>query len=388
MSEAMDKRIPLSEPEISGNEWKYVKECLDTGWVSYLGEYVNRFEASLAAYVGSAHAVAVTSGTAALHLALMLCGVRPGDEVIVPTLTFIAPVNTVTYVGAVPVFMDADPGTLCMHHEKTSRFLEEECEMRDDGHCYNRTSGRRVKAIMPVHIFGHPAEISTLLGLASQFNLQMIEDATESLGSSYAGKYTGTFGACGCFSFNGNKIMTTGGGGMLVTDNADLARRARHLSTQAKKDPFEYDHDEIGFNYRLTNVQAAIGCAQVERLPEFITRKRDKALLYRELLSGVSEAQFLWEKENVYANFWFYTLRVPAYMKKGLMEHLIAKGIQVRPIWKLIHTLPMYGYCPGYKIEDAIEAYDTCFNIPCSVGLKNDDVEYVAGLITQYMKEH
>jgi len=387
MNKTTVKRIPLSEPEISGNEWRYVKECLDTGWVSYLGEYVSRFENSLADYIGSTYAIAVTSGTAALHLSLILCGVGPGDEAIVPTLTFIAPVNTIRYVGAVPVFMDADPETLCMDHAKTEEFLESCCEIRDDGYCYNKTSGRRVRAILPVHIFGHPAEIGKLHRLASRFNLHMIEDATESLGSTYGGKFTGTFGACGCFSFNGNKIMTTGGGGMLVTDNPELAQRAKHISTQAKRDAFEYYHDEIGYNYRLTNIQAAIGLAQMERLGEFIDKKREKAMLYRDLLKDIDEVKFFWEKEGVFSNFWFYTLAVSSKIKNDLMNYLINAGIQVRPVWRLIHTLPMYRDCQSYRVESAVNSYDTCFNVPCSVGLSRQEVQYVVGAIEKCMRK-
>ncbi|MGO9016309.1 MAG: LegC family aminotransferase [Dissulfurispiraceae bacterium] len=376
--------IPLSEPEISGNEWKYIKDCLDTGWVSSAGEYVNRFEKMVADYVDSKYAVATVNGTSALHISLLLCGVEPGDEVIVPALTFVAPVNTVRYCGAHPVFMDCDRSTLCMDFGKMNDFLSYECEQRKNGHTYNKKTGRRIRAVIPVHVFGHPADMDQISAICAANNIEIIEDATESLGSKYKGKQTGTFGKIGCLSFNGNKIITTGGGGMVITDDNTIAERARHLTTQARSDSFEYDHDEIGYNYRLSSVQAAIGVAQMERLDHFVTAKRKKALLYREMLSNIEQVEFLWEKEQVRSNFWFYTIRVPKGHKRALMEHLISNNIQVRPIWKLIHTLPMYNDCQSYRIEKALEAYDKSINIPCSVNLTTGDIETVAENIKSY----
>ncbi|MBF0330170.1 MAG: LegC family aminotransferase [Nitrospirae bacterium] len=377
--------IPLSEPEISGNEWKYVKDCLDSGWVSSVGEYVGRFERMVADYTGSRFAVATVNGTAALHVSLIACGVLPGDEVIVPTLTFIAPANAVRYCGAYPVFMDCDPDTLCIDAEKTAHFLDIECCKGKDGHTYNKMSGRRIKALMPVHVFGHPSEMKSLMEICSNKNIDIIEDATEGLGSEYGGKKTGSFGRSGCFSFNGNKIITTGGGGMVVTDDEALAKKVRHLTTQAKTDPVEYDHDEIGYNYRLTNIQSAIGVAQMERLEEFIERKRKNARLYSELLSKVPGAELMWEQPGVRSNFWFYTIRVSSGQKKPLMDSLASKGMQARPVWKLMHTLQMYADCQGYFIEKATEAYERCLNIPCSVGLEPEDVCYVAENIAAFL---
>lgn len=381
---AVKSAIPLSEPEIAGNEWKYIKDCLDTGWVSSVGGYVTRFEEMVADYVGTGHAIAMVNGTSALHISLVACGVEPADEVIVPALTFIAPVNVVRYCGAYPVFMDCDPQTLCMDVEKVVDFINNECEHRKDGCAYNRKTDRRIKAIIPVHIFGHPADMDGLIDACKKNNIDIIEDATESLGSEYKGYKTGSFGKTGCFSFNGNKIITTGGGGMVVTNDRELADRIRHLSTQAKKDPFEYDHDDIGYNYRLTNMQAAIGVAQMERLEEFIYRKRRNAGLYKRLLSDVKEVKFLWEMEYVKSNRWFYTIKVPKAHKRALMEYLLSRNIQVRPVWKLIHTLPMYRDSQTYAVTNAIEAYESCINLPCSVGLKEEDIMFVVENIKDY----
>lgn len=378
------KMIPLSEPEILGNEWKYVKECLDTGWISSAGEYVNKLEKMMADYVGTKYAVAVVNGTSALHLSLIACGIRADDEVIVPTLTFIAPVNTVRYCGAHPVFMDSDPDTLCIDVLKVSAFISTECKKRGDGFLYNKNTGRRVKAIIPVHIFGHPADMDKLLKICRENNIEMIEDATESLGSEYKGRKTGSFGAAGCFSFNGNKIITTGGGGMVVTNNCNNARKVKHLSTQAKKNDFEYYHDEIGYNYRLPNMQAAMGVAQMERIQAFVDIKRRNASMYSDLMSGVKGVKFLLENAQVKSNFWFYTIRVSKRHKKKLINYLLSRNIQVRPVWKLIHTLPMYKGAQTYRVENAVKAYETCINLPCSLSLGKKEIEYVAGNIKDY----
>lgn len=385
MSEPVAKRmIPLSEPEISGNEWKYVKDCLDTGWVSSSGGYVNKLEKMVADYVGAKYAIAIVNGTAALHLSLIVAGVQHEDEVIVPALTFIAPVNVVRYCMAEPVFIDCDPNTLCIDVLKVSDFISRECKKRGDGFLYNKNTGRRVKAIIPVHIFGHPADMDKLLKICRENNIEMIEDATESLGSEYKGRKTGSFGAAGCFSFNGNKIITTGGGGTVVTNNGNIARKVKHLSTQAKKNDFEYYHDEIGYNYRLTNMQAAMGVAQMERIQEFVNIKRRNASIYLDLLSEVEDVQFLWEDAQVKSNFWFYTIKVSRKHKKKLIDYLLSRNIQVRPVWKLIHTLPMYKGAQTYRIENAVKAYETCINLPCSVNLTSSDIEKVVGNIKKY----
>ena len=386
MSDDKCHTIPLSVPEVSGNEWKYIKDCLDTGWVSSVGGYVNRFEKMVAEYVGSRFAVATVNGTAALHVSLIACGVEPNDEVIVPTLTFISPVNTVKYCNAYPVFMDCDATTLCIDAQKVSDFIDKECVMKSDDYTYNRNSGRRVKALIPVHVFGHPADMESLLSICQENNIDVIEDATESLGSCYKEKKTGSLGKVGCFSFNGNKIITTGGGGMVVTDDEFIAGKIRHLTTQAKNDPFEYDHDEIGYNYRLTNIQAAMGVAQMERLDEFIGIKKKNARLYKELLEEIDEIEFLWEEPWAKSNFWFYTIKIPKDDKKPLTEYLLAKDIQVRPVWRLVHSLPMYKDCQEYLIENASHFYERCINLPCSINLGTEDIEFVVKKIREYFK--
>ncbi len=383
-SVAERKTIPLSEPEISGNEWNYIKECLDTGMVSSVGEYVERFEKVVAGYLGSKFAVATVNGTSALHLSLIVSGVQAGDEVIVPTLTFIAPVNAVRYCGASPVFMDCDLKTLCVDVQKVVDFIRNECVKRKDGFTYNKETKRRVKAVIPVNVFGHPVDIEPLLAVAGEYNISVVEDATESLGSDYKGKKTGTFGEAGCFSFNGNKIITTGGGGIVVTDDEGFADRVRHLSTQAKKGSIECDHDAIGYNYRLTNIQAAMGVAQMERLEEFVDVKRKNVSTYRELLSGLDNVEFILEQAWAKSNYWFCTIKIPEGEKEPLMAFLLSRDIQVRPVWKLIHTLQMYEDYQAYRIEKAFEAYDSCLSLPCSVNLKEADMAYVASGIAEY----
>ncbi|MBI2552453.1 LegC family aminotransferase [Candidatus Uhrbacteria bacterium] len=379
--------IPLAEPVLAGNEWRYIKECLDTGWVSSVGSFVNRFEEEMAKYLGVAHGVAVVNGTAALHLSLIIAGVKKDDIVLVPTLTFIAPVNTVRYVGAYPVFFDCDPETLCLDVNQIAQFLSRECERRGDGMAYYKKTGQRVGAVIPVNALGHPADMDALMEVCRQYKVCVIEDATESLGSEYKGKKAGALGNIGCLSFNGNKIITTGGGGMLVTNNGEWAARVRHLSTQAKKDPLRYDHDEIGYNYRLTNIQAALGVAQLEKLEEYVTRKREIAARYRELFAGIGgKLKVLQEASWAKSNYWLSTIQVDPNAKEPLMQYLIDQGIQARPIWNLIHELPMYkgGNVYGESTPHALHAWQTCLNIPCSVNITNDQIETVAGAIKNY----
>ena len=383
-----DKRlnvIPLSEPAIIGNEWKYIKECLDTGWVSSVGSYVNRFEKMVAEYVGCKYGIAVVNGTSALHLSLLVCDVKSGDEVIAPALTFVATANVVKYCGADPVFIDCDQETLCLDVKKLKRFLEMECIRKNDGYTYNKASDRRVKAVMAVHNFGHPVEMDNLIEICQQYNIDIIEDATESLGSEHKGQKTGSFGKLACFSFNGNKIITSGGGGMVVTNDGCLAEKVKHLSTQAKTDSIEYDHDEIGYNYRLTNIQAAMGVAQMEGLDKFVEIKRKNALRYQNLLSNINSIEFLWEKPWVKSNFWLYTIKVSTFHKKSLIDYLLSKNIQVRPMWKPIHILPMYKDCQTFRVESALNIYDTALNLPCSIGIKMEEIEFTVEKIKSYL---
>ena len=383
-----DKRlnvIPLSEPAIIGNEWKYIKECLDTGWVSSVGSYVNRFEKMVAEYVGCKYGIAVVNGTSALHLSLLVCDVKSDDEVIVPALTFVATANVVKYCGADPVFIDCDQETLCLDVKKLKRFLEMECIRKNDGYTYNKASDRRVKAVMAVHNFGHPVEMDNLIEICQQYNIDIIEDATESLGSEHKGQKTGSFGKLACLSFNGNKIITSGGGGMVVTNDGRLAEKVRHLSTQAKNDSIEYDHNEIGYNYRLTNIQAAMGVAQMEGLDKFVEIKRKNAFRYQNLFSNINSIEFLWEKPWVKSNFWLYTIKVSTFHKKSLIDYLLSKNIQVRPMWKPIHILPMYKDCQTFRVESALNIYDTALNLPCSIGIKMEEIEFTVEKIKSYL---
>jgi aminotransferase in exopolysaccharide biosynthesis len=379
-----DRSIPLSVPSIQGNEWRYVKECLDTEWVSSAGKYVNTFEEKICEYTGARHAVAVVNGTAALHISLIVAGVVPGDEVIVPTLTFIAPVNTVIYAGAKPVFMDCDE-YYNIDAGKTIEFIRERTEFRD-GYSYNTDSGRRISAIIPVHIFGNAVKMEDLAGVCQERNIKIIEDATESLGTFYsggafAGRHTGAVGDFGCYSFNGNKIITTGGGGMIVTDNDEYAERSRYLSTQAKNDPVRYVHNETGYNYRLTNIQAAVGVAQLEKLPEFIEKKKKNYAVYKEAIDRIDGLHLAGVPDYAEQNHWFYSLQIDKDRygrdRDGLMNYLAEKNIQARPVWELNHRQNMYKNDLAYKIEKAYELWEISLNIPCSVNLDRDSISRV-----------
>jgi len=379
--------IPLSKPEISGNEWRYVKDCLDSGWVSTAGEYVERFEKKMAGYHERRFAVATVNGTSALHLALVSCGVSPGDEVLVPALTFVATANAVVYAGGHPVFMDCDDETLCMDTGKVRSFLAKECAPRADGRPVNKRSKRKVAAILPVHVLGHPAEMDELSAISREYNIPIIEDAAQALGSEYKGAKAGSFGATGCLSFNGNKIITCGGGGMLLTDDSDIAQMARHLSTQAKEPhPYEFTHSQIGYNYRFNALQAAMGLAQAERLTEFVSLKRRSAAAYRELLSGIKELEVMWERPGVKSNFWLCTIRVSARERDDLIERLISERIQARPLWMPLNTLSIYENCQAYAVEKALNAHKSCINLPSSAGITGAEIERVCGVIKRHFQ--
>lgn len=371
-SPAITGMIPLCVPEISGNEWTYLKDCLDTNWVSSAGSYVNRFEQQISDYIGIPHAIATVNGTAALHIALLIAGVQPDDEVLVPTLTFIAPVNAIRYTGAWPVFMDADPEYWQMDPEKVLRFLDEECRL-SNGELVNKTSGRRVKAILPVHILGHPCDLAPILAAAKKYGLVVVEDASESLCASDQGNLVGSMGDVSCFSFNGNKLITTGGGGMVVTLNPKWAERARYLTTQAKDDPIEYFHGEIGFNYRLTNIQAAMGVAQTERLEEFISKKHSIAAAYTEAFVSMAGVTPMPVRPGAYPIHWLYTVLLEAgttvEKRREFIQYLGSNGIQARPLWHPIHQLPPYIESQAYRIEQASDLYARAVSLPSSVGL-------------------
>ena len=370
----MSEFIPLSVPNLSGNERKYVNDAIEAQWVSTGGSYITRFEDSVAQFVGVSDAVACQSGTAALHLALICAGVQPGDEVIVPTLTFIAAVNPVRYLQAEPVFMDCDD-TLCMDIAKLEKFLETRCDSTPSG-LVDRASGRRVSAVIVVHVFGNLADMDRLASLREKYPIRIIEDATEALGSRFlsgrfAGFHAGAVGDFGAFSFNGNKIITTGGGGMLIGSNREALAHARYLSTQAKDDALRFIHNEVGFNYRMTNVQAAIGVGQMELLPSFLKTKKANYERYRS--NGIDLIPF---RSDIESNYWFYSYLTEK--RDALIAFLDERRIQSRPIWALIHSLPPYLDAQSFEIERAPYYWERVVNIPCSTNLTAQDVDFVS----------
>ena len=370
--------IPLCVPELRGNEWDYVKECLDTGWVSSVGSYVERFESSVAGYVGAAHGVATSTGTAALHIALLVAGVQPDDEVLVSDLTFIAPAYAIRYANAWPVLIDAEPVHWQMDAARAIDFLENQCTWTE-GKLVNRSTGRRVSAILPVHILGHPVDLDPIVEIANKYNLAIVEDATESLGSEYRGRKTGNLGQLGCFSFNGNKIITTGGGGMIVTNDPAMAAKAKYLSTQAKDNPIEYMHKEIGFNYRLSNVQAAIGCAQMECLSEFIELKRNIADAYAKGFADLPGVTMMQEAVWARSIFWLSTALIDEEEfgedSRALMKRLAHRGIQARPLWEPLHRSQALRGVQSVGGEVADDINRRALSLPSSVGLTPEQVQ-------------
>jgi perosamine synthetase len=376
--------IPLCVPELGGNEWRYVKECLDTNWVSSAGPFVSRFEQSIASYVGAEHAVATVNGTAALHVALIVAGVKPDDEVLLPALSFIAPANAVRYAGAWPVFMDVEAEHWQLDPQKTADFIDRECDWKD-GELRNRNTGRRVGAILPVHILGHPVDLDPLIEIARKFDLALVEDSTESLGAKYKGQMLGQTSDIACFSFNGNKLITTGGGGMIVTRKPEWAERARYLTTQAKDNPIEYIHKEVGYNYRLTNLQAALGCAQVEQLDEFLFRKQHIAQQYNDALLDVPGVSTMSEASWATSACWLYTVRIneEAYGSDrfALFRLLGENEIQTRPLWQPLHRSPAHAESPAYYVEVADEIHREALSLPSSVGLSEQEMARVIKVI-------
>ena len=371
--------IPLCVPEITGNESKYLQECLETNWVSSAGPFVDRFQSALADYVGTDHAIATVNGTSALHVALLVAGVQPDDEVLVSTLTFIAPANAIKYVGAWPVFVDAEPNYWQMDPEKVKAFLDTECNWQD-GCLKNKTTGRRVKAILPVHILGHPCDMDPILEAARKYGLVVVEDASESLGATYKGKMVGQLGDIGCFSFNGNKLITSGSGGMITTNNQDWADKSLYLTTQAKDDSIEYFHKEIGFNYRISNLNAAMGVAQMEQIEGFIAKKKQIAQTYMEGFDQINKIGAMGMHEDVSATYWLYTILLEADTslaeRKSIITRLGEAGVGARPLWHPIHSLPPYSDSQTCWIEHAPDLYDRCISLPSSVGLSSSDQQH------------
>ena len=374
----------MSAPCISGNEWKYVKECLDTGWVSSAGRYVELFEQRVAEYTGANHAVACVNGTAALQVALRLVGVTADSEVLVPTLTFIAPVNAVRYLGAEPVFMDCDE--YCnLDVDKTADFIEKGTFYRN-GATYDRMTRKRIAAVVPVHVFGNAVRMARLLEICRDRNVAVVEDASESLGTRYKGgpldgMHTGTVAEIGCLSFNGNKIVTTGGGGMLLISDECIAEKAKYLTTQAKDDPVRYVHNEVGYNFRLSNVLAAIGVAQLEQLPDFLHRKRLIYLAYNNLIGKIRGLKLAETPDYADCNHWLCSVRIDeeAYGRdrECLMKMLELEGIQSRPVWRLNHRQIPFRTCRSYRIRKAHAMYRSTLSIPSSATLDNSDIEKV-----------
>ena len=376
--------ILLSGPNISGNEWKYAKECLDTAWVSSVGSYVSQFENMVAEYAGAKFGVATSSGTTALHISLILSLVERDDYVICPNVTFIATLNSIKYVGANPLLIDVDADTWQMDLDLLEEFLVEKTEIRD-GVCTLKENGKKIKAIMPVHVLGNICDMDRLMKITQDYHLLMIEDSTEALGSYYKGKHAGSFGKFGCFSFNGNKIITCGGGGVIVTDDEALAQKAKHLTTQAKADSFEYYHDEIGYNYRLTNVAAAIGVGQMEQLPDFVKRKHEIMNFYINNLGGIGDISFQKVNEGINPNWWLFTIKTKN--QKEILKKLNEQKMQSRPFWIPMNQLPMFKndvYITKNDVSNHI--YQHCLSIPCSTNIKDEDMASICNVIKSCFK--
>lgn len=364
--------VALHEPRFDGNEWVYLKECLDSTFVSSVGKFVDRFEADLAAYTGARHAIAVVNGTAALHVALKLAGVCPGDEVLLPALTFVATANAVAYCDATPHFVDSAEDTLGVDPQALRAYLSRATELRG-GQCVNRATGRVIRALVPMHTFGHPVDIEGVMALAHDFRLALVEDAAESLGSTVGGRHTGTFGLLGILSFNGNKTITTGGGGAILTNDTEIAKHAKHLTTTAKvPHRWDYLHDEVGYNYRLPNLNAALGCAQLEQLTGFIAAKRRLYDRYKLALADVPAVRLVAEPRGCSSNYWLQTLLLDeavADRRDVILAATNEAGLMTRPAWTLMHSLPAYQTCPRMDLSVAESLERRVINIPSSSGL-------------------
>lgn len=359
--------VPLSVPLFAGNEKKYLEECIDSTFVSSVGPFVDRFEKEIAAYTGAARAVVCVSGTNALHMGLLLSGVQREDEVLTQALTFIATCNAISYIGAHPVFLDVDKQTLGLSPDTVSSWLEKNAEMRPDG-CYNRRTGRRVRACVPMHTFGHPVRIKELLAVCEKWKIQVIEDAAESIGSLYEGQHTGTFAPIGALSFNGNKTITTGGGGMLLFQDPAVGEHAKHITTQAKiPHRWEFRHDEVGYNYRMPNINAALGCAQLENLDRYIESKRRIAAEYAAFFKDIPGVKFFTEPEGCRSNYWLNAIILENREERdAFLEYSNDHGVMTRPVWELMNRLPMFENCENDGLANSIWLADRLVNIPSS----------------------
>lgn len=363
--------IPLHEPRFIGNERKYVLDTIDSSFVSSVGEYVTRFEKDFANYVGLKYAVATVNGTAALQISLMLAGVNSGDEVLTQAITFVATGNAILYRNAKPVFLDVDKNTLGLSPEALKEFLTSKCEMRNDGFTYNQESGNKISACLPVHIFGHPVKIDLISEICKKWNISLIEDVAEALGSKYKGKHLGTFGKISAFSFNGNKIITTGGGGMIVTDDEIIAKKAKHLTTTAKlAHTWEYFHDDLGYNFRLPNINAALGCAQLEKVEDFVENKRRVAQEYANFFEKIG-LEFFKEPEDSRSNYWLNSILFSSENERNdFLKISNENGVMTRPIWSLLYKMPMFSGFQKEELPNSLMIEKLLVNIPSSVILK------------------
>ena len=360
--------VPLSVPVFTGNEKKYLEECIDSTFVSSVGKFVDRFEEMVAEYTGAKKAVVCVSGTNALHMAMMLVGVERNDEVITQALTFIATCNAISYIGAHPVFIDVDKDTMGLSPKAVKAWLETNAEIKKNS-CYNKNTGRRIKCCVPMHTFGHPVHLDELVEVCNAWHIELIEDAAESIGSFYKGKHTGTFGKVGAISFNGNKTITTGGGGMLLFNDEELAKFAKHLTTQAKvSHRWEFRHDHIGYNYRMPNINAALGCAQMENLEQFVLNKRETASIYADFFKNTDGIEYFVEPENCRANYWLNAVILKdKHAQLEFLQQTNDNGVMTRPIWELMNRLPMFEHCQNDGLENSIWLADRVVNIPSSV---------------------
>ncbi len=383
--------IPLSVPNLKGNESKYLKECVDTEWVSSVGKFVEEFEEQIIQYTKCTYAVACSSGTTALQLALIAAGVREGDEVIVPTMTFIASPNAVTYLNASPIFIDCDH-YLNIDVTKLCDFLETKTETNSN-FTFNKITGKRISAIMPVHVSGNAVDLEKIISICEKKNITIVEDAAEALGTFYTSgklinKHAGTIGKVGCLSFNGNKIITSGGGGMVITDDKDIAIKVRHLSTQANIDNTKYIHDEVGYNYRLTNLQSAVGLAQLEKINKFVEKKRYINDFYKKELSDITELKVRPVPNYAQNNFWMSAIEVAPKDQEKLISFLARENIQTRPMWHLCHLQKPYRKNFCLQIENALKYQSSIINIPCSTGITNQQLVEVVTNIREYFKKN
>lgn len=364
------ERVMLHAPTFAGNEKRYLDECIDSTFVSSVGPFVDRFERDIEAYTGARRAVVCVNGTNALHMAMMLAGVERDDEVLTQALTFIATCNAISYIGAHPVFIDVDADTMGLSPAALEKWLEANAERRDDGCCYNRSTGRRIKACVPMHTFGHPVRIDEIAAICNRCGIELVEDAAESIGSLYKGRHTGTFGRVGAMSFNGNKTITTGGGGMLLFNDEKLGAYAKHLTTQAKvPHPYEFVHDAIGYNYRMPNINAALGCAQLEQIDRFLESKRATAAAYADFFASEPDGiRFMKEPTDTRSNYWLCAIRMPdRESRDAILEYTNAHGVMTRPVWQLMTRLPMFESAERGDLSVTEVLADTIVNIPSGV---------------------